>query len=178
MWHVDDLKISHVDEHVVTSIIDSLDKKYGEIMPVSRSRGRVHDYLGMTFDFSSIGEVKIIMYDYVSDLIKNVPQHYMESAGAATPAPDHLYLVRDPSDDAVQLLNAKRREQYHSLTAQCLCLSKRGRPDLQTSIAFHCTRVRNPDKDDEKKLGRTVRYLNKTKHLPLILSVDDSNVIT
>lgn len=51
VWHVDDLKISHVNESVVTSIIDALDYKYGEIMPVSHSRGKVHDYLGMAFDF-------------------------------------------------------------------------------------------------------------------------------
>merc|ERR1740139_1190611 len=29
VWHVDDLKISHVNESVVTSIIDALDYKYG-----------------------------------------------------------------------------------------------------------------------------------------------------
>ena len=31
--------------------------------------------------------------------------------------------------------------------------------------------------DDDKKLARTVRYLNKTKHLPHILSSDDTGVI-
>ena len=29
-WHVDDLKISHVDPEVVTEIIEKLDRKYGK----------------------------------------------------------------------------------------------------------------------------------------------------
>ena len=69
------------------------------------------------------------------------------------------------------------REEYHSLAAQCLYLSKRARPDLQTSIAFHYTRVLSPDEDDDLKRARTIRYLMATRHLPLILKVDDNGVV-
>ena len=37
IWHVDDLKISHINEHVVTSIIDKLDKKYREHDKVTKA---------------------------------------------------------------------------------------------------------------------------------------------
>ena len=37
--------------------------------------------------------------------------------------------------------------------------------------------MRNPDIDDEKKLGRELCNLDKTKHLPLILSVNNTGVI-
>ena len=97
--------------------------------------------------------------------------------GSATPAPSHLYNIRDPEQGDVEYLNVTYKDEYHSLTAQLLYLSKRGRPDLQTSISYHCTRVRKPDEDDDKKLGRTVRYLEKTKHLPLVLSVNDDGII-
>ena len=117
------------------------------------------------------------MYDYVHELIKNVPQWYIKSAGEATSDPDHLYTVRDSENNSVDLLDTKRREEYHSLTAQYLYFSKRGRPDLQTSIVFHCTWVRCPNEDDKKKLWRILLYLDKTKHLPLILAVDDKGVI-
>ena len=68
------------------------------------------------------------------------------------------------------------REEYHSLTAQCLYLSKRARLDLQTAVAFHCTRVLSPDEDDDLKLARMMRYLMATRHLPLILKVGDDGL--
>ena len=98
----------------------------------------------------------------------------------ATPAPSNLYDVRDPNDEdvtSVRLLTESEREEYHTLTTQCLYLSKRGRPDLQTSIAFHCTRVQKADTDDQKKLARTIRHLISTVHLPLILSANDHGII-
>ena len=51
-WHVDDLKISHKNTNVVTSTIESLSAKYGITMPLSIVRGKVHEYLGMTFDIT------------------------------------------------------------------------------------------------------------------------------
>ena len=35
------------------------------------------------------------MYDYIYGIIKNASQIYKESAGSATPDPDHLYGIRD-----------------------------------------------------------------------------------
>jgi hypothetical protein len=58
VWHVNDLKISHVDPKVVTTILDLLDAKYGqEIVGGKRAsltinRAKIHDYLGMTLDYS------------------------------------------------------------------------------------------------------------------------------
>ena len=37
--------------------------------------------------------------------------------------------------------------------------------------------MQHPDRDDEKKLARTIRYLEKTKHLPLILKVNDHGIV-
>ncbi len=66
---------------------------------------------------------------------------------------------------------------FHSVTAKPLLLCKRSRPDNQTPIAFLCTRVRNPDVDDYKKLRRVVCYLRETKKLALTLEADDLQVI-
>ena len=52
LWHVDDLKISHIDPTVVENIIDMLNERYGKETPMTVTRGRVHDYLGMTLEFS------------------------------------------------------------------------------------------------------------------------------
>ena len=61
VWHVDDLKLSHVDSKVIDQMIEWLKKKYEdkEIGVIKPSRGKVHDYLAMILDFSVPGEVKI-----------------------------------------------------------------------------------------------------------------------
>jgi hypothetical protein len=47
LWHVDNLKISHVDEAVVTKILERLNERYGKISPLVVTRGKVHDYLSV-----------------------------------------------------------------------------------------------------------------------------------
>ena len=65
----------------------------------------------------------------------------------------------------------------HSSTARLLFLGKRARPDIQTVIAFLCTRVKVAEEDDYKKLERVMAYLYATLYIPLILGVDGSGNI-
>jgi hypothetical protein len=66
---VDDLKISHVNAKVVTTILNLLDAKYGQAIlggeraALTMNRGRIHDYLGMTLDYSKPGYIKLNMVD-------------------------------------------------------------------------------------------------------------------
>jgi hypothetical protein len=64
LWHVDDLKISHVDTAVVESLLDLLNGVYGKLSPLVTTRGKIHDYLGMTLDHTEDGKVKIEMKDF------------------------------------------------------------------------------------------------------------------
>jgi hypothetical protein len=50
LWHVDDLKISHVDKEVVEYILRMLNERYGKEVPLTVTRGKVHEYLGIVFD--------------------------------------------------------------------------------------------------------------------------------
>jgi hypothetical protein len=43
------------------------------------------------------------------------------------------------------------------------------RQDLQRAVAFLTTRVEGPDIDDNKKLGRVMKYLCGTIDMPLTL---------
>jgi hypothetical protein len=63
--------------------------------------------------------------------------------------------------------------------AKLLFLSRRARPDIQTAVAFLCTRVKSvpPDTDDYKKLARCMRYLRQSAFLPLILEGGMTNII-
>jgi hypothetical protein len=52
LWHVDDLKILHVDPVVVTGVIKQLKKNLAQRhRTLTKTCGVVHDYLGMTLDF-------------------------------------------------------------------------------------------------------------------------------
>ena len=49
-WHVDDLKVSHVDPGEVMIFGEWLSGTYG--VTADTHRGKVHDYLGIIFDYS------------------------------------------------------------------------------------------------------------------------------
>ncbi len=61
LWHVDDLEISHVDPKVVNHVIGLLNDRYGKEAPLTVTRGKTNDYLGMTIDFAKKGKVTIDM---------------------------------------------------------------------------------------------------------------------
>ena len=174
MWHVDDLTISHVDPDIITGIINGLSAKYGCMMPLPINLGKIHKYLGMVFDFSASGAVTLTMHQYLDGMIKHAPEIYNVSfiehgAEISTPAPINLYDVRNPDTEGNLLLTIKEHHEYHSLTAQCLYVSKIGRQDLHTSTLFHCTMVQKADTDDQKNLSQTICHLVTTIHLPLII---------
>ena len=160
----------------MTRIINKLNNTYGGIIPLSISRGKIHTYLGMTFDYTNPGKSMITMCNYIDGIISNADDIYNTREGSATPAPEHLYEIREPNDDDNQLLDKHEKERYHTITVQCLYPLKGGRPDIQQSVAFHCTRVNHPTMDDQKKLAHTIKYLMATVHIPLILSINKNNV--
>ena len=65
VWHVDDLKVSHVDAKEVGKFIHQMEEAFGKETPISVSRGKTHKYLGMSLDFGNKGEVRINMEHYI-----------------------------------------------------------------------------------------------------------------
>jgi len=45
------------------------------------------------------------------------------------------------------------------------------------AVSFLCGRMKNPDEDDYKKLGRVVKYLDGTADMPLVLAADSDNKV-
>ena len=171
-WHVDDLKISHVDKDVVEDIIKAVDNKYGKESPITVHRGPIQEYLGMIINHTVKGKVSFSMPQYVEDLLSECPESIMKGT-STTPAANHLFQINENADK----LGVTDAVLYHHLVAKLLYLGKRTRPDLLTAISFLCTRIQNPDVDDFKKLGRCLRYLRDSKHLSLTLEADDMTVI-
>jgi hypothetical protein len=92
-WHVDDAKISHIEPEVVDVIIGLMNDEFGKEAPLTISRGKIHDYLGMTFDFFEDGVVSVDMIDYIQSVIAEMPDEMIGTA--ATPAADHLFNVNE-----------------------------------------------------------------------------------
>ena len=172
VWHVDDCKISHRDEEVVTDLLEQLEGRFGKETPIAITRGRIHDYLGMTIDYSIKSKVKFYMFDYIEQILGEVDSDLMKGSGV-TPAGKHLFQTHE---DGAKL-NKKEADAFHRNVARLLFLSKRARPDIQTAVAFLCTRVQSPDVHDNLKLGRVMRYLRETIFLPLILGWDGTGNI-
>ena len=171
IWHVDDLKISHVSYSVVTKILDKLSEKFGKLAPLTITRGKVHEYLGMKLDFSDSGKVKIDMKQYIQDMLDELPDSF--KGIAVTPAANHLFAI----DEHAQKLAKEDADAFHTFTAKLLFLCKRARPDTQTATSFLCTRVSGPDVDDLKKLRRVMQYLRGTLGLVLTLEAFDLHIL-
>ena len=171
IWHVDDLKISHVSYSVVTKILNKLSEKFGKLAPLTITRGKVHEYLGMKLDFSDSGKVKIDMKQYIQDMLDELPDSF--KGIAVTPAANHLFAI----DEHAQKLAKEDADAFHTFTAKLLFLCKRARPDTQTATSFLCTRVSGPDVDDLKKLRRVMQYLRGTLGLVLTLEAFDLHIL-
>jgi hypothetical protein len=94
LWHVDDLKMSHIDPKVIDELIVDIDRDYRKEAPMTKTRGKVHDYLGMTIDYRKDGAVKITMIDYyINNMLEELPTNM--KGRAPSPAANHLFQVNN-----------------------------------------------------------------------------------
>jgi hypothetical protein len=126
----------------------------------------------MTIDYSEENVVKFTMYDYLKDILAELPDDM--KGMAVTPVHSKSFQV----DQKCAKLNPKTIDWFHRTVARLLFASKRARPDLQTAVAYLCTRVACPDKDDYGKLKKFIEYLRESIYLPSILGWDESGVLT
>jgi hypothetical protein len=166
-FHVDDLKISHRDQSVIDEVLMDLNRKFGTTRkPLAATTGMIHDYLGITIDYSEKGKVRFTMYDYLEDILDEMPDDM--NGTAPTPASDNMFDV----DEESPTLNEKESDFFHRTTARLLFAAKRARPDLQVAVAYLCTRVKAPTQSDYRKLTRVIKYLRLTIFIPLVLGWD------
>ena len=172
-WHVDDLKSSHVEPKVNDEFAKWVDNKYGddEIGRVVAKRGKKHDYLAMVLDYEKEGEVKVDMTAYVDKMIEQF-NHPLKD-GYKSPANENLFKVNEKSPK----LKKDKTEEFHTNVAKALFLCKRARPDIQPTVAFLCTRVKQPTIEDWSKLLRLMSYLKSTKNEVLTLRADGTGTL-
>ena len=156
--HVDDLMVTSKNEDLIKDLHRVLQNKYGTMQ---LNLGKVHSFLGMTFDFTEDGKVKIKMDKFIKELLEKAKIH----GNANTPAGENLFDVREN----LEILGSDEHEECHSLVASLLYLSKRTRPDILTAVGFLTRRVNKFNDNDKKKLHRVFKYLNWTKDLEFTL---------
>ena len=163
----------HADPKVNDELIAKLRQKYdssaGKMKVV---RGKLHEYLGIKFDYGTKKVVKIEMKDYIKKMLQEFPDTLNNKCN--TPAKEWLFKVRENNFEI--LLDENKAEDFHTQVAKMLFLCKRARPDIQTEVEFLETRVKQPNEDDWKKLTRVAGYLKQTKNLKLTLGTRDEGL--
>jgi hypothetical protein len=178
-FHVDDCKLSHKKPKTMDKMIEWLRLEYESVFEdgsgkMTVSRGKLHTYLGMTLNYTTCGQVKIAMLDFIDESIAAFNKADPTGSGTKTSAAlENLFKV---GEDCVKL-RPKKAQEFHNIVAKTLYATKRARPDTCTAIAFLTTRVREPDKDDWSKLTHLVKYIRGTRDLPLTLSARGSGIL-
>jgi hypothetical protein len=81
-------------------------------------------------------------------MLKEIPPDMQGTS--KTPASSYLFITNPES----KRLDKEQEQLFHHLVANLLYLSRHTRQDIQKAVTFLCTRVKDPDIDDYKKLTR------------------------
>jgi hypothetical protein len=125
-FHVDDCKLSHHSSRANDNMIDLLRQEYESIFEdglgqMTVSRGRVHKYLGMTLDYTVHGQVNILMFDYIDEIINAFDKAEPKGSGTKPSAAlDNLFKV----DEDHEKLPHEKAVEFHNLVAKTLYATK------------------------------------------------------
>jgi hypothetical protein len=164
LWYVDDNKLSHMSEDVVTDVINKIKEHFGDLVV---SRGKEHTFLGMNITFRDDGSLQIEMKKYIEEAIESFGEDVSTNVSSA--ATKKLF----GHDASAEVLDPKRADIFHSVVAKLLWVMKRSRPDIETAISFLCTRVSRSDENDWKKLKRLLQFLSQTIDDVRVIAADD-----
>ena len=125
----------------------------------------------MTLDFQKKRAVKIKMLDCIKSMADDSTRKLKEKATA--PVAEHLLKV----DENCKKLERQRAKEFHNMVAQRLHVIKQSRADIQPAMAFMCTRVKDPDEDDWKKLCGLIAYLKDMLDSCLTLKANQHKIL-
>ena len=103
---------------------------------------KIHEYLGMTIDWSTEGVVVFTMYDYLESILDEAPSDF--DGEDVTPAVKDLFSV----NMSQQKLDGPTLDLFHRIVTMFLYVAKRTRPDIQVAVAFLYKRVKCPNTGD------------------------------
>ena len=112
---------------------------YGKKLAVHQ--GKLHDYLGINFDFSEKGKLKIDMIPLLENIFESFPEDI--GATSTSTAGDNLFKISDKSEELY--IPEEQAAAFHHTMAQLLFIDPRWRRNIQTTVAFLTTRVKKTD---------------------------------
>ena len=153
LFHVDYCKLRHKDLKVNEIFIGVLTKEYQSVFEYGSvimqvNRGKVHKYLGITLEYSTVGQVKIAMLKYIDEILDAFDK--ADPTGGVTNSIAAPVIISKVDEDCKKI-NAKQSMEFHRLVAIILFATKRARPDTCIAISFLTTRVREPENYDWSK---------------------------
>jgi hypothetical protein len=163
-WYVDDNKISHDEYNVNTEVLKAIEKHFGKL---SVTRGKKHMFLGMLIELLGDGKFSIDVSDHLNEACEDFGEDL--SKKTSTPATKRLHFVNVRSPK----LDEEKATKFHSIVSKLLWTAKRGRPDIDTTISFLCTRVSKCTREDWYKLKRVLQYLRTTIDDRRVVGADD-----
>jgi hypothetical protein len=100
----------------------------------------------MELDFSKKGKLKIGVTKYVESMLEDFSQELKSTDTAVTAASNGVF-----NKGQGRKLNKECADAYHTMASKALFLCKCARPDIQTTIAGLCTRVKGQNEVDLAK---------------------------
>ena len=122
-FHVDNCKLSQA---INDFIEEWLCQEYKSIFKdgsgeMTVSQGKVHTYLGMMLDYSTLGHVKISMFDYIKEILTAFSKAEPKGAGMNSSAvPNNLFKI----DEDCEKLNMGKAIKFHNLVMKMLYAMK------------------------------------------------------
>lgn len=161
--HVDDCFISCVIPGILESIVEWFREEFEDL---NVTRGTVHQFTGMTLDYTEPDKLKITMKNQIDNLLEKTGV----KAKAVSPSEDDLFDI----DETSQLLTIEQKDKFHSIIASISYIAKRIKPECLVVTSMLASRVHCATQQDWKKLERLLAYINNTRDIPLCLEMDNS----
>ena len=158
-YHVDDVLLSHVDAGVNDGFSKWCQSKYGNLKDILVCCGKIHQFLGMTLDFSMDGECRVKQFEHVDDMIESFPEELGEKE-VKTPASNHLY-----EGGEGLFLSDEKREVFYSIVARGIFVGGRSRPGIIPTVSVLSGCIHEPKDSDWNKLKQLVGYLKSIREL-------------
>ena len=115
----------HRNENVVTRMITWLRKTYEVLFDdqtgaMTVHRGKIYEYLGMSLDFTTAGQVQFTMFNYIKKMVDDFTKINTTTKTAPNPSASHLFRFNEEAE----ILDEKGRKLFiHMLLRHFLPLS-------------------------------------------------------
>lgn len=125
-WYVGNIKISHIDNHVVSRIIGIIESEFGKVLV---TRGSTHRFVGMDVTLKENKTVEVKMIDYIKECFEAFGEDIKE--GANSLAKHILFEI-----DKKQHMSNNKMDLFHHIVAKILFVSKQARVNIDLAVSF------------------------------------------